>query len=69
MTALETAKKLFLENNLDAAKTTLFIQPFTSTPYKNWSRDNYLAVARHWRSRGVQVIFGGSEKQLLLGYA
>lgn len=59
VTALETASKLFAGNHLDAAKPTLFLQPFTSTPYKNWPLQNYLAVARHWRSRGVQIIFGG----------
>ena len=57
--ALEAAKKLFAENNLDAAKPTLFVQPFTSSPYKNWPLERYLAVARHWRSQGMQVIFGG----------
>ena len=47
------------EQNLDAARPTLFIQPFTSSPQKNWPLENYLALARHWRSRGLQIIFGG----------
>jgi ADP-heptose:LPS heptosyltransferase len=37
----------------------LFIQPFTSSPQKDWLLENYLAVARHWRAQGWQVIFGG----------
>jgi ADP-heptose:LPS heptosyltransferase len=57
--ALADAKKIFAENNLDLAKPTLFLQPFTSSPHKNWPLANYLAVARHWRVGGVQIIFGG----------
>lgn len=57
--ALDAARKLFLENQLDAGKPTLVIQPFTSSPQKNWPLENYLAVARHWRTRGAQVIFIG----------
>jgi ADP-heptose:LPS heptosyltransferase len=57
--ALAEAKKIFAENNLDLAKPTLFLQPFTSSPHKNWPLENYLAVARHWQTRGVQIIFGG----------
>ena len=56
---LAAARKFFAENKLDAAKPTLFIQPFTSTPLKNWPLENYLALARHWQSRGVQILFGG----------
>jgi len=57
--ALTSAKKIFSENKLDGAKPTLFLQPFTSSPHKNWPLDNYLAVAWHWRERGVQVIIAG----------
>jgi ADP-heptose:LPS heptosyltransferase len=57
--AREAARKLFAEHGLDPAKPTLFIQPFTSNTFKNWPLENYLAVARHWRSSGVQVAFGG----------
>lgn len=62
--ALETAKELFAANKLDAAKPTLFVQPLTSSPDKNWPLEKYLAVARHWRSRDVQVIFGGGPADL-----
>jgi len=57
--ALAAAKKLFVEKKLDPAKPTLFVQPFTSSPHKNWPLEKYQAVARHWRLRGTQVIFCG----------
>lgn len=57
--ALEEARRFFAANNLDADQTTLFIQPFTSAPQKNWPTENFLKLARHWHSRGMQVIFGG----------
>ena len=57
--ALAGARKFFAENKLEATRPTLFLQPLTSSPAKNWPLNNYLAVARHWRARGVQVIFGG----------
>lgn len=53
------ARKLFAQLGLDAARPALFIQPFTSSPRKNWPLENYLAVARHWRDAGVQILFGG----------
>ena len=57
--ALDAARLFFTQNGLDPGKPTLFIQPFTSNPDKNWPLENYLAVARHWQPRGVQVVFGG----------
>ena len=57
--ALNEARQFFAANNLDVAKPTLFLQPFTSSPHKNWPLENYLALAEHWRSRDVQIIFGG----------
>jgi ADP-heptose:LPS heptosyltransferase len=62
--ALAAAKKIFADHHLDDAKPTLFIQPFTSTPQKNWPLEKYLAVARHWRAQGVQIIFGGGPGDL-----
>jgi len=58
-TALAAAEEFFRKNNLDLARRTLFIQPFTSVPHKNWLLENYLAVAQHWHAQGGQVIFGG----------
>jgi ADP-heptose:LPS heptosyltransferase len=57
--ALAEAREFFAENNLAPARLTLFLQPFTSTPFKNWPLENYLELARRSQSRGVQVIFGG----------
>jgi ADP-heptose:LPS heptosyltransferase len=56
---LVEAKKFFAENHLDPARPTLFLQPFTSSPHKNWPLENFLALARHFQSQGVQIIFGG----------
>ena len=57
--AQELARAFFRQNNLDPAHPTLFIQPFTSSPQKNWPLENYLAVAGNWQARGWQIIFGG----------
>ena len=57
--AQEQARAFFRQNSLNSARPTLFIQPFTSSPQKNWPLENYLAVAGTWRSRGWQIIFGG----------
>jgi len=59
---LADAQKFFADNHLDVARPTLLIQPFTSTAQKNWPLENFLAVARHWRNAGVQVIFVGGPK-------
>jgi ADP-heptose:LPS heptosyltransferase len=57
--ALAAARTFFAGQQLEPARPTLFIQPFTSGAHKNWPLENYLAVARHWRSQGVQIILGG----------
>ncbi len=66
---LETARSFFQREKLEPGRPTLFIQPFTSSPPKNWPLERYLALAREWRSRGRQVIFGGgpAEAGLLTG--
>jgi len=58
-TAVSEARAWFAANGLDATQPTIYIQPFTSALHKNWPLENYLAVARHWRSAGVQIILGG----------
>jgi heptosyltransferase-1 len=45
------------------AERILFIQPFTSTPGKNWPLAGHAAVAEHWRARGLRVIFGGGPQE------
>ena len=57
------ARAVFTRLKLDADKPTLFIQPFTSTSRKNWPLENYRVLAKHWRERGVQVVFGGGPQE------
>jgi len=56
---LDEARAFLRTLGLDPAKRTLFIQPLTSSPRKNWGLENYLVVARQWRDHGLQIIFGG----------
>jgi ADP-heptose:LPS heptosyltransferase len=56
---LAEARRFFAAQGLDAAKPTLFIQPLTSSPHKNWPLEKYLELAHHCRNRGVQILFGG----------
>jgi ADP-heptose:LPS heptosyltransferase len=58
-TALAEARRFFAEQRLALDRPTLLIQPFTSTVKKSWPLNRYGAVARHWRERGRQVVFGG----------
>jgi ADP-heptose:LPS heptosyltransferase len=62
--ALDEARRFFAAQGLDTAKPTLFVQPFTSSPHKNWPLENYLALAGHWRERGLQILFGGGALEL-----
>ena len=57
--ALAEARRFFAAHQLDPARPTLFFQPFTSSPHKNWPLENFLAVGRHWQSSGLQILFGG----------
>jgi ADP-heptose:LPS heptosyltransferase len=57
--AVNAARAWFAEHRLDVGQPTLYVQPLTSGPHKNWPLENYLVVARSWRSRGVQIIMGG----------
>jgi len=56
---LAEARRFFAAHGLEAAKPTLFIQPLTSSPHKNWALEKYLELARHFQNRGVQILFGG----------
>jgi ADP-heptose:LPS heptosyltransferase len=64
--ALDGAQRFFATHNLNPARLTLFIQPFTSSPKKNWPLENYISIAGHWRARGVQVLFGGGPSECAL---
>ncbi len=63
------AREFFESVKLEPGRPTLFIQPFTSSPQKNWPLERYLQLAEGWRGRGRQVIFGGGprEGELLAG--
>jgi ADP-heptose:LPS heptosyltransferase len=56
---LTAAQRFFAEQKLLPDRPTLFLQPFTSSPHKNWPLENFIALARQWQSHGGQVIFGG----------
>lgn len=57
--ALREAREFFSANGLNPERLTLFIQPFTSTAHKNWPLEKYLELARRWKERGAQILFGG----------
>jgi ADP-heptose:LPS heptosyltransferase len=56
--AITEAENFFTKNGLEKNKKTLFLQPFTSSPGKNWPLNNFLALARYFQPR-FQIIFGG----------
>ena len=57
--ARQAALEYFAACGCDPARPTLLIQPFTSSPIKNWPLEKYLVLAKHWRAAGMQVIFSG----------
>lgn len=56
---LAEARVWLAANQINPAAPLVYFQPFTSSPHKNWPFENYLALAKHCRERGVQVIMGG----------
>lgn len=60
---LADAREFFGAKGLVEGRPTLFLQPFTSTPHKNWPLEYFLELARHFQSRGVQIIFGGGPSE------
>jgi len=56
---LARGREYFRSHKLEASRPTLFLQPFTSNPGKNWPLKNFLELAAHGRSAGWQIIFGG----------
>jgi len=53
------AEKLFSEFGLKPEHPTVFIQPFTSTPDKDWPLERWLALGRRLRDSEIQILFGG----------
>jgi ADP-heptose:LPS heptosyltransferase len=62
--SLDEARNWFADHRLDSTKPTIYFQPFTSASHKNWPLGNYLAVAKHWQTAGVQIIIGGGSADL-----
>jgi ADP-heptose:LPS heptosyltransferase len=56
---LDAAEQFFSSQGMRPDRSTLFIQPFTSAPQKNWPLNRYFDVAQHYRTQGWQVLFGG----------
>jgi ADP-heptose:LPS heptosyltransferase len=56
---LRNARLFLTANGVDPGIPILYLQPFTSTPSRNWPLEAYRALAMEWRSRGVQVVFSG----------
>jgi ADP-heptose:LPS heptosyltransferase len=57
--ALQEARQFLIKSGLKPEHPLLFLQPFTSSPDKNWPLENYLAVASTWHRNGFQILFGG----------
>jgi ADP-heptose:LPS heptosyltransferase len=55
----KASERLTLEFGLKPDQPTVFIQPFTSTPNKNWPLGKWLALGRQLRESEIQVLFGG----------
>jgi ADP-heptose:LPS heptosyltransferase len=61
--AVDEARRFFIANRLDPAKPTLFLQPFTSSPQKDWPLERFLELAGYWRLHQMQIIFGGGPSE------
>ncbi|HEV2318598.1 MAG TPA: glycosyltransferase family 9 protein [Verrucomicrobiae bacterium] len=53
------AERLFFELGLKADRPAIFIQPFTSSPQKDWPLERWLEAGRRLRALEIQVLFGG----------
>lgn len=57
--AMDEARRFLAEHALDSRRPMLFIQPFTSSPPKDWPLARFGELAAEWKRRGMQVLFGG----------
>lgn len=57
--ALEAARNFLSAQKIPLDKPLMFVQPFTSSHWKNWPLESYLELAQHWQARGWQIVFGG----------
>lgn len=53
------AERMFFEFGLRLDRPAVFIQPFSSTPQKDWPLEKWLALSRRLRDSQIQVLFGG----------
>jgi ADP-heptose:LPS heptosyltransferase len=60
--ALGLARGFCSEHGLDPERATLMLQPFTSSPEKEWPLDRYIELAQRARAAGFQVLFSGGPK-------
>ena len=61
--AVTAAREFLRAHERDPAGPRLFIQPFTSSPQKNWPLPKFLDLARHCRAQGIDVAFGGGPRE------
>jgi ADP-heptose:LPS heptosyltransferase len=55
-----TAAAQFLdERRMDPRRPLVYLQPFTSSPHKNWPLSNHIALADALTQSGIQILFGG----------
>lgn len=59
VTYRDRAAQRFREWGFTPNHPTIFIQPFSSDPQRDVPLTKLLALARHWKGKGVQVLFGG----------
>ena len=57
--AVAEARDFLRAHQREPAGPRLFIQPFTSSPHKNWPLPKFLDLAGHCQSQGIDVAFGG----------
>ena len=57
--AAEEARRFLTAQGFRLNQPILLLQPFSSSPHKDWPIDHYLAIAQHWREREWQVLFSG----------
>lgn len=57
--AAEEARRFLTGQGFSFERPILVVQPFTSSPEKEWPLERFLAIAQHWREREWQVLFSG----------
>ena len=55
----EEARRFLTGQGFRLNQPILQLQPFTSSPHKDWPIEHYLVIAQYWREREWQVLFSG----------